>query len=52
MSVLKIGKPLVTLEFLINTDLEADLLEHDGISFDVARPSLIDAAHAVLERLA
>ncbi len=42
----------VTLEVLIRSDLEGDVLEQDGLSFDVARAGLIDAAHSLQEWLA
>lgn len=34
----------VLLEILVVDDLESDLPDHDGVSFDVARQNLIDAA--------
>lgn len=39
----------VLLEVLIVDDLESDLPDHDGVSFDVARQNLIDAAHQLAE---
>jgi hypothetical protein len=42
----------VTLEFLVSTDLENDLPEHDHLAFDMARAGLIDAAHAIAAWLA
>lgn len=41
----------VTVEVLINAHPEADVQEQDGISFDIARTTLIDAAHALQESL-
>ncbi len=41
----------VTVEVLINADPEADVQEQDGISFDIARTTLIDAAHTLQESL-
>lgn len=37
----------VTIEILIDTALDDDMSEKDGLAFDVARSDLIDAAHAV-----
>ena len=42
----------VTLEVLIVVDLQADVPDQDGISFDIARTSLIDAAHTLQDQLA
>lgn len=39
----------VLLEILVVDDLESDLPDHDGVSFDVARQNLIDAAHQLEE---
>ncbi|WP_281871947.1 hypothetical protein [Brachybacterium paraconglomeratum] len=39
----------VLLEILVVDDLESDLPDHDGVSFDVARKNLIDAAHQLEE---
>lgn len=39
----------VHLEFLVLDDLEADLPDHDGISFDAPRQSLVDMAHQLEE---
>ena len=41
----------VTVEVVVIPDLEADVYEQDGISFDVSRTSLIDAAHRLQEQL-
>ena len=41
----------VTVEVLIAEDLEADTPEQDVIAFEVARPVLIDASHALQEWL-
>lgn len=42
----------VTLEVIIETALDDDVPDHDGVSFDVARSMLIDAAHRLEEWLA
>lgn len=37
----------VVLEFLIISDLDSDIPDHDGISFNLSRTALIDGAHAI-----
>ena len=37
----------VTLEILVEANLGGDVPDRDGVSFDVARSGLIDAAHAI-----
>lgn len=37
----------VTLEILVEANLGGDVPDQDGVSFDVARSGLIDAAHAI-----
>lgn len=39
----------VTLEVLVNPDLEADIVEPEGLAFDVTRASLVTAAHELRE---
>ncbi|MGP9736085.1 hypothetical protein ACT3SQ_16205 [Brachybacterium sp. AOP42-C2-15] len=39
----------VLLEALVVDDLETDLPDHDGVSFDVPRQNLIDVAHQLEE---
>lgn len=43
---------MVTVQVLVIPDLGAEVQEQDGISFDISRTSLIDAAHTLQEQLA
>ena len=38
---------LITLEILVEANLGGDVPDQDGVSFDVARSGLIDAAHSI-----
>ena len=42
---------IVTLEALVNPDLEADIVEYDGVVFDVTRASLVTATHEIRQWL-